>query len=156
MSRDCSHSLLPRLQMHAVACTKVPKITVVTGGSTGEGYYAMAGRPMQPSFMFLWPGAHVAAVPKAHVEQLAKQLLEVEAAKVDTISNERKRARASKLLKFRAAQVESMCTSVYSSARLWDDGIIPPSDTRKLLAQALAAVSTSPAPRSSGFGVFRV
>ena len=53
-------------------------------------YYAMAGRPMQPRFMFLWPGAHVAAVPKAHVEQVAKQLLEVEAAKVDTIPNDRK------------------------------------------------------------------
>ena len=51
---------------------------------------AMAGRPMQPRFMFLWPGAHVAAVPKAHVEQVAKQLLEVEAAKVDTIPNARK------------------------------------------------------------------
>ena len=72
------------------------------------------------------------------------------------IEDDKKRGRAEKMLAFEKARVAAMCTSVYSSARMWDDGVIAPTQTRATLAQALLACLQAPVKRLDGFGVFRI
>lgn len=122
--------------VHAVATANVPKLTVVVGGSYGAGNYGMCGRAYDPRFLFLWPNARTAVMGG---EQAADVLANVKKSQMErrgqTLSQEEwDQIRAPILAKY---QKESAAT--YSTARLWDDGIIDPRDTRKVLAQALAS-----------------
>jgi acetyl-CoA carboxylase carboxyltransferase component len=120
----------------AVACADVPKFTVVTGGSFGAGTYAMCGRAYGPRQLWMWPNARISVMGG---EQAATVLTMVGDADPDEIR----------------ATYEREGSPYYSTARLWDDGIIDPRDTRKVLALGLAAAANAPVPETT-FGVFRM
>jgi len=120
----------------AVACADVPKFTVVTGGSYGAGNYAMCGRAYAPRQLWMWPNARISVMGG---EQAATVLTMVGDADPDEIRE----------------KYEAEGNPYYSTARLWDDGIIDPLDTRRVLALGLAAAANAPVPDST-FGVFRM
>ncbi|KAK9664180.1 hypothetical protein RND81_14G023900 [Saponaria officinalis] len=136
----------------AVACAKVPKITVIIGGSFGAGNYAMCGRAYSPNFMFFWPNARISIMGGA---QAAGVLAQVES------GNKKRRGiqwKAEEEETFRAKveeQYEKEGSPYYSTARLWDDGIIDPADTRKILGLCISA-SLTHAPEDTKYGVFRM
>jgi 3-methylcrotonyl-CoA carboxylase beta subunit len=121
----------------AVSCARVPKITVIVGGSFGAGNYGMCGRAYSPRFLFMWPNARISVMGG---EQAAVVMREVGQEEVGAQLRE---------------QYERQGRPVYSTARLWDDGIIDPRDTREVLAQALAACANAPLGEL-GYGVFRM
>jgi acetyl-CoA carboxylase carboxyltransferase component len=120
----------------AVACADVPKFTVVTGGSFGAGNYAMCGRAYGPRQLWMWPNARISVMGG---EQAATVLTMVGDTDADEIRE----------------KYEAEGNPYYSTARLWDDGIIDPLDTRRVLALGLAAAANAPVPEST-FGVFRM
>jgi 3-methylcrotonyl-CoA carboxylase beta subunit len=120
----------------AVACAEVPKFTVVIGGSFGAGNYAMCGRAYGPRQLWMWPNARISVMGG---EQAAVVLTMVGDADADEIR----------------ATYEAEGSPYYSTARLWDDGIIDPLDTRRVLALGLAAARNAPVPETT-FGVFRM
>jgi acetyl-CoA carboxylase carboxyltransferase component len=120
----------------AVACADVPKFTVVTGGSFGAGNYAMCGRAYEPRQLWMWPNARISVMGG---EQAAIVLTMVGDADPDEIR----------------ATYEAEGSPYYSTARLWDDGIIDPLDTRRALALGLAAAANAPVPETT-FGIFRM
>jgi 3-methylcrotonyl-CoA carboxylase beta subunit len=120
----------------AVACAEVPKFTVVVGGSFGAGNYAMCGRAYEPRQLWMWPNARISVMGG---EQAAAVLTMVGDADADQIR----------------AMYEAEGSPYYSTARLWDDGIIDPLDTRKVLALGLAAAANAPVPETT-FGIFRM
>ncbi|MFB4264797.1 carboxyl transferase domain-containing protein [Nonomuraea sp. GTA35] len=120
----------------AVACARVPKFTVVIGGSFGAGNYAMAGRAYSPRFLWMWPNARISVMGG---EQAANVLTTVGDADPDAIR----------------AQYEHQGNPYYSTARLWDDGVIDPLDTRTVLGLALSAAANAPL-EPAGYGVFRM
>jgi 3-methylcrotonyl-CoA carboxylase beta subunit len=136
----------------AVACSHVPKFTVIIGGSFGAGNYAMCGRAYQPRFLWTWPNARISVMGG---EQAASVLSTVKRdaleARGETWGSEDEEA-------FKAPirdQYESQGNPYYATARLWDDGIIDPVDTRRVLGLALAAAANAPIERER-FGVFRM
>jgi acetyl-CoA carboxylase carboxyltransferase component len=120
----------------AVANAQVPKFTVVTGGSFGAGNYAMCGRAYEPRQLWMWPNARISVMGG---EQAATVLSMVGDVDQDEIR----------------AKYEEEGNPYYSTARLWDDGIIDPLDTRRVLALGLAAARNAPIPETT-FGVFRM
>ncbi len=120
----------------AVACADVPKFTVVTGGSFGAGNYAMCGRAYEPRQLWMWPNARISVMGG---EQAAVVLTMVGTADPEEIR----------------ATYEREGNPYFSTARLWDDGIIDPLDTRRVLALGLAAAANAPVPETT-FGVFRM
>ncbi len=121
----------------AVATTRVPKLTVIIGGSFGAGNYSMCGRAYSPRFLFMWPNARISVMGG---EQAATVLGTVgSGADPDAIR----------------AQYETQGHPYYSTARLWDDGVIDPKDTRMVLGLALSAAANAPL-REPAFGVFRM
>jgi len=136
----------------AVACSKVPKITCIIGGSFGAGNYGMCGRAYSPNFLFMWPNARIGVMGG---EQAANVLAQVQrearerSGKTFT-DEEEKKIKDPILAKF---EKESSC--YYSTARLWDDGIIDPADTRTILGLSLRA-AINPSNQPSRFGVFRM
>jgi 3-methylcrotonyl-CoA carboxylase beta subunit len=140
--------------VNAVACAAVPKITVILGGSHGAGTYAMCGRAYHPRFMFAWPNAKVSVMGGA---QAAGVLSTV---KQDQLKREGKpQMDAAELAAFNAPTLkkyEEEGSVYYSTARLWDDGVIAPQDTRKTLGRCLRVVSRQPFDESKNFGVFRM
>jgi acetyl-CoA carboxylase carboxyltransferase component len=120
----------------AVACAEVPKFTVVTGGSFGAGNYGMCGRAYSPRQLWMWPNARISVMGG---EQAATVLTIVGDADPDEIR----------------AKYEAEGNPYYSTARLWDDGIIDPLDTRRVLALGIAAALNAPIPETT-FGVFRM
>jgi acetyl-CoA carboxylase carboxyltransferase component len=138
--------------VHAVANARVPKFTVVFGGSFGAGNYAMAGRAYEPRLLFMWPNAKISVMGG---EQAAGVLITVKEeqlrAKGKTLpDHEREELRNSILSKY-----EEEGSAYYSTARLWDDGIIDPVDTRKILAMGISA-SMNKYWEETRFGVFRM
>jgi 3-methylcrotonyl-CoA carboxylase beta subunit len=136
----------------AVACANVPKITVVIGGSYGAGNYAMCGRAYAPRFLFLWPNARTSVMGG---EQAASVLATVRRDNLEAAgtvwSAEEEEA-------FKApvrARYESEGDPYFSTARLWDDGIIAPGDTRRVVSLSLAVAANAPIPEPK-FGVFRM
>jgi 3-methylcrotonyl-CoA carboxylase beta subunit len=130
----------------AVACAAVPKITVVTGGSFGAGNYGMCGRAYSPRFLWMWPNARISVMGG---EQAASVLATVKSGGFKSAAEEEA---------FRApirAQYERQGHPYYASARLWDDGIIAPEDTRAVVALSLAASLQQPVPETR-FGTFRM
>ena len=136
----------------AVACAQVPKITVIVGGSYGAGNYGMCGRAYGPRFLFMWPNARISVMGG---EQAASVLATV---KRDNIEGEGKSWSAEEEDAFKAPirdQYETEGNPYYATARLWDDGIIAPSETRRVLALAFSAALNAPVPETR-FGVFRM
>jgi 3-methylcrotonyl-CoA carboxylase beta subunit len=121
----------------AVSCARVPKLTVIVGGSFGAGNYGMCGRAYAPRFLFMWPNARISVMGG---EQAAAVMTEVGQAETGARLRD---------------QYEDQGRPVYSTARLWDDGVIDPRDTRDVLAQALAACAGTPLG-DVGYGVFRM
>jgi 3-methylcrotonyl-CoA carboxylase beta subunit len=136
----------------AVACAQVPKITLIVGGSFGAGNYGMCGRAYGPRFLFTWPNARISVMGG---EQAAAVLATV---KRDNIEAEGKSWSAAEEDAFKApirAQYEDEGNPYYATARLWDDGIILPSESRRVLALAFSVTLNAPIRRTR-FGVFRM
>lgn len=136
----------------AVATSHVPRFTVVIGGSFGAGNYAMCGRAYQPRFLWMWPNARISVMGG---EQASAVLATV---KRDGIESSGNSWSDSEEEKFRApirAQYELQGHPYYATARLWDDGIIDPVDTRRVLAQALSISQNAPL-EARNFGVYRM
>jgi 3-methylcrotonyl-CoA carboxylase beta subunit len=137
----------------AVACSHVPKFTVVIGGSFGAGNYAMCGRAYGARFLWMWPNARISVMGG---EQAASVLATV---KRDALEAAGKTWSAEKEEAFKAPireQYETQGNPYYATARLWDDGIIDPADTRRVLGLALSAALNAPIEGPSRFGVFRM
>ena len=136
----------------AVACSSVPKFTVVIGGSFGAGNYAMCGRGYQPRFLWMWPNARISVMGG---EQASSVLATV---KRDGIEAAGKTWSAAEEEAFKSPireQYERQGHPYYASARLWDDGIIDPADTRRVLGLALSAAMNAPI-EPTVVGVFRM
>jgi len=138
--------------VHAVACANVPKFTVIIGGSFGAGNYAMCGRAYEPRLMFMWPNARISVMGG---EQAAGVLATV---RQDVLSREGKAMTAEEEKAFKQPildQYERQGHPYYASARLWDDGVIDPADTRMVLGLSISAALNAPIEESK-FGVFRM
>ena len=138
--------------VNAVACAEVPKITVVIGGSYGAGNYGMCGRAYSPRFMFMWPNARISVMGG---EQAASVLASIKRQGIEAQGQSWSEVEEGE---FKAPIVESYEAEgnpYYSTARLWDDGIIRPSDTRRVLSLAFSAALNAPIGESK-FGVFRM
>jgi len=136
----------------AVSCAAVPKFTVIIGGSFGAGNYGMCGRAFGPRFLWMWPNARISVMGG---EQAASVLATV---KRDGIELKGGRWSAEEEEAFKAPireQYEFQGHPYYASARLWDDGVIDPLDTRMCLALGLSAALNAPIPETA-FGVFRM
>jgi len=138
--------------VHAVACAAVPKFTVIIGGSFGAGNYAMCGRAYNPRFLWMWPNARISVMGG---EQAAMVLTQI---KSDADKVKGKAPKVAEEASFQAEiqrQYETQGHPYYASARLWDDGIIDPKETRRVLGLGLA-LSQKTAYRPTKFGVFRM
>jgi 3-methylcrotonyl-CoA carboxylase beta subunit len=138
--------------VHAVACANVPKFTIVIGGSFGAGNYAMCGRAYDPRFMFMWPNARISVMGG---EQAAGVLATV---KQDQLAREGKAMTAQEEAQFKQPTLElyeKQGHPYYASARLWDDGVIDPADTRMVLGLCISATLNAPI-EDTRFGVFRM
>jgi propionyl-CoA carboxylase len=132
----------------AVACAAVPKFTVVIGGSFGAGNYGMCGRAYGPRQLWMWPNARISVMGG---EQAAATLLTVRLDAGEALTPAEQAAFKAPIL----ATYEREGNPYYATARLWDDGIIDPADTRDVLALGLAAARYAP-PQPTHFGVFRM
>jgi 3-methylcrotonyl-CoA carboxylase beta subunit len=136
----------------AVACANVPKFTVILGGSYGAGNYGMCGRAYSPRFLWMWPNARISVMGG---EQAANVLAQV---KRDALEADGKTWPEDEEIDFKAPireQYETQGHPYYASARLWDDGIIDPAETRMVLGLSISAALNRPV-EETGFGVFRM
>jgi acetyl-CoA carboxylase carboxyltransferase component len=136
----------------AVANARVPRFTVITGGSFGAGNYAMSGRAYDPQLLFMWPNAKISVMGG---EQAADVLYTI---KKDQVEAKGKKLEPSDNEKIRKPILDKYAregAATYSTSRLWDDGIIDPADTRRILALGISMSlnRTYPPPRS---GVYRM
>jgi 3-methylcrotonyl-CoA carboxylase beta subunit len=136
----------------AVATAQVPKFTVIIGGSFGAGNYGMCGRAYSPRFLWMWPNARISVMGG---EQAASVLARIRRdsieAKGDQWSDEEEEAFKAPIRE----QYEKQGHPYYASARLWDDGVIDPLDTRLVLGLGISASLNAPIPETK-FGVFRM
>jgi len=138
--------------VHAVANARVPKFTVIIGGSFGAGNYGMCGRAYQPRQLWMWPNARISVMGG---EQAASVLAQV---KQEQLERQGKAMTPAEVEAFKAptlAKYEEEGSPYYSSARLWDDGVIPPGQTRAVLGLGISAALNAPIP-DARFGVFRM
>lgn len=136
----------------AVASTRVPKLTVVIGGSFGAGNYSMCGRAYSPRFLWMWPNARISVMGGAQASGVLSTV------KRDQLEAQGKEWSQEEEEEFRQPireQFENQGNPYYSTARLWDDGIIDPKDTRRILGMALDVVTKEDLPESN-FGLFRM
>lgn len=136
----------------AVATTRVPKLTVVVGGSFGAGTYSMCGRAYDPRFLWLWPNARVSVMGGP---QAASVLSTVKREQIEGAGEEWSADAQADFERPVREQYETQGNPYYASARLWDDGVIDPADTRRILGMALDVVTAVPMPEPR-FGVFRM
>ena len=136
----------------AVSCAKVPKFTVIIGGSFGAGNYGMCGRGYNPRFLWMWPNARISVMGG---EQAAGVLAQVtrdgKEARGEEWSTEDEQAFKQPVID----QFERQAHPYYSTARVWDDGIIDPADTRRVLSLAISASLNAPI-EDTRFGIFRM
>jgi propionyl-CoA carboxylase len=135
--------------VHAVANAQVPKITVIIGGSFGAGNYGMCGRAYQPRFLFMWPNSRISVMGGEQAASVLAQVKDATAKKKMTELEERK---------FKQPILdtyEEEGSPFYSTARIWDDGVIDPASTRDVVGLALAASLNAPIAETR-FGVFRM
>ncbi|HVF64759.1 MAG TPA: carboxyl transferase domain-containing protein, partial [Casimicrobiaceae bacterium] len=136
----------------AVSCAQVPKFTVIIGGSYGAGNYGMCGRAFNPRFLWMWPNARISVMGG---EQAATVLATV---RRDAIEARGGQWSADEETRFKSPireQYEREGHPYFASARLWDDGVIDPADTRRVLALSLSAALNRPI-EATRFGVFRM
>jgi len=136
----------------AVATVKVPKLTLIMGGSFGAGNYAMCGRSYDPRFLFMWPNARISVMGG---EQAASVLATV---RRDGMERRGEEWSAEDEEAFKAPvrdQYEAQGRPYFASARMWDDGVIDPADSRKVLGLALSAALNAPIEETR-FGLFRM
>jgi 3-methylcrotonyl-CoA carboxylase beta subunit len=136
----------------AVACSDVPKITLLLGGSFGAGNYGMCGRAYSPNFLFSWPNSRISVMGGEQAAGVLTQITrDARTKKGESLTPEEEAAIKEPILR----QYEEEGSPYYSSARLWDDGVIRPQDTRRTLALALFAALNKPFVETK-FGVFRM
>ncbi|WP_091233099.1 carboxyl transferase domain-containing protein [Microbacterium sp. 3J1] len=136
----------------AVASTRVPKLTVIIGGSFGAGNYSMCGRAYSPRFLWTWPASRISVMGGAQAASVLGTVKE------DQLEAQGRGWSAEERAEFEApirSQYETQGEPYYATARLWDDGIVDPEQTRDLLGLALDVVSRSPLP-DPHFGLFRM
>jgi 3-methylcrotonyl-CoA carboxylase beta subunit len=136
----------------AVATAQVPKFTVLIGGSYGAGNYGMCGRAYSPRFLWTWPNSKISVMGG---EQAANVLATV---RRDALEAQGKQWSAAEEEAFKAptkAQFDAQGSAYYATARLWDDGIVDPAQTRRTLGLGLAAAANAPVA-DTRFGVFRM
>jgi 3-methylcrotonyl-CoA carboxylase beta subunit len=136
----------------AVACARVPKVTVIVGGSHGAGNYSMCGRAYGPRFLFMWPNARISVMGG---EQAASVLATVKRDNIEAEGGTWSEAEEAEFKQPIREQYETEGNPYYATARLWDDGIIAPGETRRVLALAFSATLNAPIPETR-FGVFRM
>jgi 3-methylcrotonyl-CoA carboxylase beta subunit len=136
----------------AVACAQVPKITVIIGGSYGAGNYGMCGRAYGPRFLFMWPNARISVMGG---EQAASVLATVRRDNVEADGGTWPADEEEAFKKPIRERYEAEGNPYYATARLWDDGIVTPQETRRVLALAFSAALNAPIPETR-FGVFRM
>ena len=138
--------------VNAVACARVPKFTVIIGGSFGAGNYGMCGRAYDPRFLWMWPNARIGVMG---AQQAAGVLVQVKREQAQRAGQPYSDEDEQRLKQPIVEQYEQQAHAFYSSARLWDDGVIDPAQTRELLALALSASLNAPI-EPTRFGVFRM
>jgi 3-methylcrotonyl-CoA carboxylase beta subunit/propionyl-CoA carboxylase len=139
--------------VHAVANASVPKLTVIVGGSFGAGNYGMCGRAFEPRFLWMWPNSRISVMggeQAASVLLTVKQDQLVRRGRQPLTLNEQREFKRPTLEKY-----ETEGNPYYSTARLWDDGILDPPETRRVLALALSACLNAPAQETK-YGIFRM
>ncbi|HLF66332.1 MAG TPA: carboxyl transferase domain-containing protein, partial [Gammaproteobacteria bacterium] len=136
----------------AVACANVPKITVIIGNSFGAGNYGMCGRAYDPRFLFMWPNAKIGVMGG---EQAAEVLADVKAAQFKKSGQAFTQEERETFKRPVVAQFNEQTSCYYSTARLWDDGVIDPKQTRQVLALSLAASLRAPI-KETDFAIFRM
>jgi 3-methylcrotonyl-CoA carboxylase beta subunit len=136
----------------AVACANVPKITLIVGGSFGAGNYGMCGRAYSPRFLFMWPNARISVMggeqAASVLATLRRDALEAEGREWPKVDEEAFKAPI-------RAKYEAEGSPYYATARLWDDGIVTPGETRRVLSLAFSATLNG-GPEPTRFGVFRM
>jgi len=136
----------------AVACAKVPKFTIVIGGAHGAGNFAMCGRAYSPNFLFTWPNSRTSVMGG---EQAANVLATIAADRKKRENKPFTEEDAQKIKDPILKQLEKESSPYFSTARLWDDGIIDPIDTRRVLAMCLELAQNRPSEETK-FGIFRM
>ncbi len=136
----------------AVACTRVPKLTVIIGGSFGAGNYAMAGRAYAPRFLWMWPNARISVMGG---EQAATVLATIRRDRTEADGEQWPDTEEQAFKDPIREQYETQGHPYYATARLWDDGVIDPRDTRMVLGLGLSTCANAPLD-PAGFGVFRM
>jgi 3-methylcrotonyl-CoA carboxylase beta subunit len=136
----------------AVASAQVPKVTLVLGGSYGAGNYGMCGRAYSPRFLFTWPNARISVMGG---EQAASVLATVKRDNIEASGKTWSEVEEEEFKNPIRDQYEEEGNPYYATARLWDDGIIAPNETRRVLALAFSAALNAPVPETR-FGVFRM
>ena len=137
----------------AVSCVPVPKFTVIIGGSHGAGNYGMCGRAYDPRFLFMWPNSRISVMGGPQAADVLATVKQDQRARegLDPMSEDEWAAFQAPILD--KYDVEG--SPYYSTARLWDDGIIDPRDTRDILGLAISASLNAPMPETD-FGIFRM
>ena len=138
--------------VNAVACARVPKLTVVVGGSFGAGNYSMSGRAYSPRFLWMWPASRISVMGGP---QAASVLATVRRDQLEGSGKEWSVEDEAAFMAPILTQFEEQGSSYYATARLWDDGIIDPADTRRVVSLALEVCSRAPMEDVS-YGVFRM
>lgn len=139
--------------VNAVANSVVPKITVIIGNSYGAGNYAMCGKAYDPRFIYAWPSAKIAVMGG---EQAAQTLLQIQVSALKAKGKTIEPAEKNRLLNEIKGRYEKQTTPYYAAARLWVDDIIDPADTRRLIAEGIAAASHKKESERFNLGVFQV
>ena len=138
--------------VNAVACSQVPKFTIILGGSYGAGNYAMCGRAYQPRFLFMWPNARISVMGG---EQAANVLAQVKLEQMTRHHETWDKQEQATFMNQIRADYEAQANPYYASARGWDDGVIDPLETRDILGLCLSASLNAPISETQ-FGIFRM
>lgn len=136
----------------AVACANVPKFTVIIGGSFGAGNYGMCGRAYDPRFLWMWPNARISVMGGEQAASVLAQITRESKTKQGESWSEDEEKQFMEMMR---KKYDEHGHPYYSSARLWDDGIIDPAETRKVLGLSLSAALNAP-PCATKFGIFRM
>jgi 3-methylcrotonyl-CoA carboxylase beta subunit len=144
----------------AVACSRVAKLTVIIGGSFGAGNYAMSGRAFDPRLLFMWPNARISVMggdqAAAVLALVGREHRETEPGEGVGGGTDADRVSPEDIKATIRDRYAAQGSPYYSTARLWDDGVIDPVETRRVLAMGLALAATSPAQGPPSYGVFRM
>jgi len=138
--------------VRAVADAQVPKFTVIVGASNGAGNYGMCGRAYSPRLLFMWPNSRISVMGG---EQAANTLLQVKMEQLARQKIKMSEAEQAEFIRPVLASYELESSYYYSTAHLWDDGVLDPLETRATLALGIAMSLNAPIPRDMNFGVFR-